>query len=253
MDKEVIFEEFKRDLLKMVENSNSIPEDIQKTAKKALDEIQVIYKEKKCSNSRIEEYIEGAKSELMEKLQQIGNQRKNTEFEEISRCIFSIGQNMEDSQNLQEGQNRQRLEEVDFNDKKTVDGIVLGVIENLRDIQSQQNRILYGLEYSDSRIDEINDEIDEYIYKFEQRQGEFVENIIKEDSDKLISKVLEKYDEYTKMIEREEKNKREKFIEGLESGFTLQEQKIFSEEYKKEEKIEKSKDQSKALPDNIIE
>lgn len=270
MNKEVFFEEFKKEVFKLVEQKDGIPEEVYKIVNETLNGLLEAYQDTRCDTNSIAEYIRGTEVELKSELNKTANERKNNEFEESAGMMFQIRKAMEENLDNDELKNMQRrmiqkFEEMNFEDRKISIDITNSLKDRLKDIQSQQNRILYSLGYSDTRIEKINDEINAYIERVTRGQEENINYIIKNDSHELINEVKSKYEEYIQIAEKieneqreetnedKEQSKREEFLDRINSGFTLEEQRAFSVEYKKREEGAKEKnDYSQDLPSDII-
>ena len=267
MDKFDLFDDFKRNVYSKVEQKDSIPGDVYNILKKILYNMEQVYQDGHCNTDSITEYIKGAEAELKTKLERIGEDRKNNEFQEVLIVVNIIEKDLEDRTGhfqIQDEQNKaiQGFEEMNLEDLRFSEKITNTLIDTLKDIQSQQNRILFSLGYSDSRIEEINDRVNGFIYNA-ANQEENIYEIIQNDSNELINEVKEMYEEYIQYSKQNENNKedisenkeqtrKEEFMERINSGLSLKEQSEYVENHINKESQDNAKDTSMDLPSEII-
>ena len=271
MDKFDVFEDFKGKVFKNVEQKEAIPEEIYKIINNMLNNMAQVYKDNHCNTNSITEYIKETEGEIMTELGEIGENRKNNEFQEILIVVNTIEKDIEDRIDYfqtKEGQNKaiNGFEEMNLGDSRFSEIITNTLIDRLKDIQSRQSRILFSLGYSYSRIEEINDRVNGFINNA-VNQEKIIYDIIQKDSNELINDVKGMYEEYIQYSKQNENNKeelnetngqtrKEEFRERINSGLSLKEQSEYVEEFKRKENEKKEEQKEtnscEALPSDII-
>lgn len=267
-------EELKRKMLAKTFYREGIPEEVTEVIKEAFDGILNRYKELHCNNLSIQEYIQGnleyAKSCVIKNL---GEKRKESQAEQVQSIIHGMERELEDLDESLEDEKRsqerhkEEISQIEPEDEKVKERIIEIVEDALRNVQSKQNRILDARGFSIDRIEQIGQYAQEFIGYFVSRNEKRVYEILETDNNSLKEQLLSEYEEYLLQNKKEEeeketepdkKSKREEFVEGLDGGITLEEQRDFSMEQKRkmekelEQKKEEQGKQVEALPSDVI-
>lgn len=260
MEKIEIVGELKRSVLTKVQNREGIPENVKSLIDKSHDNILELYKQIGCSNESIKAYIDENKEQTKSNIKSIGENRKSQEIEKIYYIIRGIQREIE-KQEENKQQHKQEIKEIQIDDERYAHRIGYNVIDSLKNIQSRQNGILSSMGYTDDRIRQINESVDQYINNIKIKQEDKINKLLNGDKDQLISQVLEQYDEfYEKLIEEDkniekkedtehQENKQESFREELSSGKSLEEQREYVNEILKQEQ---EKGEGEVLPGDIL-
>lgn len=270
MGKLEMVEELKRSVLTKVQNREGIPENVMNLIENSIDKILDIYQNLRCDTRYIEEYIDGNKNQIKSIIEGIGEDRKSQEIGEIDYIIRGIQREIEEKEENKR-QHEKEIEEIQIDDNRYANRIIDNVTDCLKDIQSHQNRILSSMGYTDERIQQINQYVNQYIYNVEMRQGDKINELLNADKEQLISQVLEQYEEFHEALIKEDKdtekkediehqeNKQESFREELSSGKSLEEQREYVNEILKQEKEksemgknEQEQDHGFSLPGDVI-
>ena len=154
MEKLEMAEELKRSVLTKVQNREGIPENVMNLIENSVDKILDIYQNSGCDNRYIEEYIYGNKNQIESIIEGIGEDRKSQEIEEIDYIIRGIQREIEEKEEENKQQHKQDIEEIEIDDNRYANRIIDNVTDCLKDIQSQQNRILSSMGYTYERIEQ---------------------------------------------------------------------------------------------------
>lgn len=235
MDNFETFIQLKERTMSIFEYKEEIPVEVHKTIQEMFNSLEKKYKEMECYTPNIQEYMHGNLEELMARLNsEIGNRRKDEQYDDIQVFLRAIERKLEEKLDSEEQKRRDNEDKENIgeiaNDAPNNIRITLNTMdlieEYLRDVQSRQNRILYarGL-YSQSQIEDINDEIRYFIMHLRNRNEEKIHEAYQSDNAQLREEILQAFEEYT--IQRgEEPNKKESFKDSLFAGISLEEQNV---------------------------
>ena len=255
-----MLEELKRKMMAKIYYREGIPEEVTNIIQKAFDGISDRYKELHCNNSSIQEYIQENLNYVKAYLKNnLGEKRKENQMEQLQYIIGKMQKDLEDGDKTiekpkAEEKNRDMINQIEPEDKKITLNIIDIIEELLRDTQSRQSKVLDANEFSIDRIEEIKGETGYFIQGFLSKNEERIYEILVRDNEALKQQLLDEYEEYLlqnkkeEKQERDNKSRREEFIEELNAGISLDEQKEFL--LKQAEQKDKS---VKSLPDNVIE
>lgn len=274
MNKFEKMEELKTAMLRKTFYRDGIPEEIINIVREAFEGLLNRYDNLACNNLNIQQYMEGniqaVKSYINENL---GERRKEYQLEQVQGIVRKLERDLEQSEEElnkeKEEQNKEQINEIDSKNQEMTDKIMQSLEESLRDVQLSQNRILDSNGFSMDRIDQINQNAQGFIRDFIKRNEEKVYGILEKDSTALKNDLLNEYEQYTlqngfdyrtdeKQKEQNEKSKRQEFLEGLDSGISLEEQRDFSikqsieAEKKREEKTKEHEEDIDRLDENVI-
>lgn len=174
---------------------------------------------------------------------------------ELEDADISLSERKRKQENHKKG-----ISEIGTDDKRITVKITNVMQDYLKNVQLAQNRILEANGFSMDRIEFIQQNINGFIRYFVNKNEKKIGKILEEDSNSLKEQLLNEYEQFLLQNRKEEnleaknKTKREEFVEGLDSGISLEEQRDFSREHNKKEKLEGKQEKSvQALPDNVIE
>lgn len=259
-------EELKRKMMSRVSYRDGMPKEVISVIQEAFENILNKYSELQCNNLTIQKYIEGnlskVKSCIMENL---GENRKERQMEQVQCIVRKMERELEDKGRQEK--HKEDICKIEPGDKKIASRIMGIIGDSLRDVQSSQNRILDANGFSMDRIESIGQEVQGFIRYFVTRNEGKVYEILGKDNDSLKEQLLSEYEQYLMQNKKDEKEQeteqanksgRDKFVEGLDGGISLEEQRAFSLEQrsemkkKLEQKQEKQGNQVEALPTDVI-
>ncbi len=270
-------EELKREMMAKAFYRDGIPEEVMGIIQKTFDGIANRYKQLHCDNLNIQEYIKGKLAEVESNItKNLGDKRKNSQLKQVQFIVRgmeseleNLNQSIEDKKRNQE-RHKEEIGQIEPGDKEVKARIIEIVEEALRNIQSTQNRILDANGFSMDRIEQIRQNIREFIQEFisvnRGDKGKIYE-ILRNDNTALSEQLLSIYEKYLLQDRsNEEENetgqakssKRKEFAEGLDGGITLEEQRTFSLEQASkiekelEQKQEEQGKQVEALQSDVI-
>ena len=263
MDKYERLEEFKRKVMGKIAYSGETPKKIEKMIEQIFNGLENKYKDLQCSSLSIIEYIEGNLNYTKNEINKYFDEdRKEKRLEYIQAVIRSIERELDDKKsNISVDRHQQEIEQMDSEDERGTEKIEDIMEYFLKDVQSQQNRILDSRGYSMSKTYDIGQEVREFINDKISKNEVKIYEILKKDSTYLKTWILEQYQEYIeqeqkakneKSEDEEKKHGREEFLASLDAGISLEEQNNFVEQSKENQKNEKP-DQKSALPDHVID
>lgn len=270
-------EELKREMLAKTFYREDIPEEVTEVIQEAFDGILDRYKKLHCNNLNIQEYIEGKLAEVESDItKKLGEKRKNSQMEQVQFIIHGMERELEDLDESLEDEKRsqerhkEEIRQIEPEDEKVKERIIEIVEDALTNVQSAQNRILDANGFSMDRIEQIRQNVREFIQEFVSinrgDKGKIYE-ILRNDNTALSEQLLSIYKNYLLQdrsteekneIGQDKKSKREEFVEGLDGGITLEEQRAFSLEQKRkmekelEQKQEEQGEQVEGLPTDLI-
>lgn len=280
------FEDLKKLILKTIED-RSLPNVLFEEIDKIAQKVRNIYFYNSAYNSKTDEIIYCNIESLKKIMEKLNENRNGEQIEEVSYLFNKIEKNLEkysteekENNNIEDRQNKESISQIDMNSKKMVSNLIIHFKESIENIINNGNRILSTRGVSPSRLEQINNELRMLMYSLEARESEKFLKIIEQDDKKFLDRLIEYYSEYELMEDKKEKSKREKFVEELNAGISLEEQsknskmqtneglyelllngKITKEEYdelksKHEVEDKKSKNNNeldiKSLPDDAI-
>lgn len=261
-------EELKKEMMARTFYREGMPEEVIKVVQEAFDGIKNQYKELHCNNSSIQEYIEGNLAYVKSYLETtLGEERKERQMEQVQLVTMRMKKELEDVDISLEDKKRKQenhkrgISEIGTDDKRITVKITGVMQEYLKNVQSAQNRILGANGFSMDRIEFIQQNIHGFIRYFINKNEKRIGKILEEDSNSLKEQLLNEYEQFLLQSGKEEKlettnkSRREEFVEGLDSGISLEEQRDFSREQNNEKRLEERQGgkSAQALPDNVIE
>ena len=160
------------------------------------------------------------------------------------------------------------ISEIDLNNNQRTSQLINLTVDSLKNVQNYQNRLLDFRGYSNERIEQINEKVNEYIYGIKTRKAEDILNLLKNDEENLKNEINGLYGEYIRKFEEKGENKdidstqeekhlsdKEVFRQDLDSGKSLEEQKEYVENVLKEQaeqKEEQNENQIQELPVDLL-
>ena len=275
MDKFEKMEELKIAMMRKVIYREGMPAEIYGIVKEAFEGVLNRYNNMACNNLSIQEYMQGNLEYIKFYINEnLGEKRKEAQMEQVQDIVRRIEGNLEDIETLENDKNRQEgyreeINQIDSKNQEMTANIITAMEETLKDVQSRQNRILDSNGFSMDRIEQINQNVQDFIRYYVSRNQEKIYEVLEKDSDSLKEELLSEYEQYVLQNlserraneqqneeEQEEKTKREEFIERLDAGISLEEQKDFSEkqtnELEKERKNEEQENSISSLDENVI-
>lgn len=195
----------------------------------------------RCNNSAIESYLESTLDSYLAQLNQIGNARKDVlieEFIDMERAIERDFEDQLDVETIKRKDNGYRgaISELGkSHNRRNTDTIMDTLHTALKDIQSQQNRLLGARGYNSKQIEDINDEIKSFIRHKISKNEEVVYELMQGNAKALNNRLLRQYEEYIRQRhngghESKVSNNREAFIGSLKDSRTLEEQRKDAQE-----------------------
>lgn len=263
-------EELKRAMMAKTFYRDGMPEEVMGIIQEIFNRIANRYKQLYCDNLNIQKYIEGKLAEVESNItMNLGEKRKNSQLEQVQFIVRemegeleNLSESLEDKKRNQE-RHKEEIGQIEPGDKEVKARIIEIVEEALRNIQSTQKRILDANGFSMDRIEQIGQNIREFIQEFVSINGGDkgkIYEILRSDNTALREQLLSIYEEYllqnrSKEEEKEtgqtKKSKREEFTEGLDAGISQEEQRDFSIE--QTSKIEKELEQKQEEQGNQVE
>lgn len=265
MDKYERLEEFKIKVMRRLSYDDRMPHEIEKIISEMFNGLKNRYKDLQCSSMSIIEYIEGnlnyAKNEINKYLNE---NRKDSQVEYIQAFMRNIERELDD-ENITTNVTRhqQEIEQMDSQDGRATERIGNILEELLTDAQSQQNRILDSRGYDMNRINEVQQETRGFINRMVNKNEDKIYEVLKQDSTKLKSWILEQYQDYIRQEEieankgvekEEEKTERKEFVESLDAGISLEDQSKAAEERNtRQDEVKENQQNESALPEHVID
>ena len=261
-------EKLKKAMMARTFYREGMPEEVMGVLQEAFEEIGNKYKELHCSNASIQEYIEGNLAYVKSYLETtLGEERKERQMEQVQLVTMRMKKELEDvdisleDKKRKQENHKKEISEIATDDKRITVKIMDVMQEYLNSVQSAQNRILAANEFSMDRIEFIQQNIHEFIRYFINKNEKRIGEILEEDSTSLKEQLLNEYEQFLlqsgkeEKIETTNKSRREEFVEGLDSGISLEEQRDFSRKQNNEKRLEERQGGKsvRALPDDVIE
>lgn len=271
MNKEELMEEFKGNVLRKIQYRESIPEEVNEIVNRSIKNILDLYERYGCSNSTIEEYVDGSIKEVNAIIIRTSDDRKNSQFEQFQGILSRMKREIENKEEINPNKNKEEILDVDFDDN-SITIRIMGTIEDvLQDIRNTQSRILESRGYSYERIDQINESVYMYINSI-MRNDEKIREYLELDKNELVDQITNEYEEYLEVeekidkqeeqkeeqkreeLEDKQKDKNESFRDELDAGISLEEQQQFVESFKEEEEKEKQENEllMQELPGDVL-
>ncbi len=223
--KEELFEELRREMINTISYREGIPDDIQRIVKNVFEQLTTIFDEYRCNNSTIEMFCDSEFSQIKSTLNNAGMKRIDSQLEQLTDVLNSVQRDLEQGYSNDELRARgdihmDELAQIGKNNSRTIDIVLDGLDEALRNIRLRQTRILEDRGFSERQIDEINEEITDLARRVHRRDEE-MEDIFDIDADNLQDKLKQKYNLF---LSEATKSKEDSFRESLYAGISLEEQ-----------------------------
>lgn len=249
MNKEELIEEFKKNVLSKIQYRDAIPEKVNEIVNNSIQNILEVYERYSCSNLSIEEYIDGTLKKMNAVMETTSDDRRNSQFKQFQYILSRMQKEVENKEEVNPNRDKEEILDVDFDDNSITIRIMITIEEELQDIRNTQNRILESRGYSYERINQINEEVNKYIYSV-MANDKKVKEYLELDKDELIDKIIDEYKKYLEaekeigeqkeeQTEEKTKDENEDFRDKLDAGISLEEQQQFVESFKEKEENEK--------------
>ncbi len=244
------FDEFKKEVLQMISHLDEIPNGALMIINKAFSNMEEIYNSYNCMNSSIQEYfMECMEQAKMNLKANIGNERKNNYFEQLTYILNKLelnGLEITKEDNVEDKENGYYKDfmQVGCDNNRFVNIFNIILQEQMENVNIRQGRILSSRGYSDEKNINLQNEVRTYINRFIQNIGEEVLDLFKTDDKKLQEWLISKYDEYIKANSKEDK--KEELKKEIDAGISLEEQHERAISFQEEKK-------PLDLPDNVLE
>lgn len=221
------FEELKRSMMSKILNREEMPEDVIKAVRGAFDNISEIYAEYGCNNSTIAEYMDGELKEVEKYLDSnVGEGRRDDQLDQLRTVLHRMERRLEETVDGEEKQkdeekDRDELSQIGNNNVRLTQRVLDVVSEALMNVRSRQNKILDARGYSGDRIMQIQEEVTAFIKSFENRNGESICEMFKQDEQGLRKELLSEYEEY---LTQNKSDASKKFRDSMNAGISLEDQ-----------------------------
>ena len=201
------FKQLKRNMMWAFENRKDIPQDVTGQIQNMFNSLEEKYREKGCYSDSIEQYMHKNIQELVDRLERgIGDKRKDKQYEDIQAFLLEVERDAEqkldcEEQKIKNAERQWKISEIGNNGPNNI-GITLNsmdqIVDSLRDVQSRQNKILNdrGL-YGNSQIEEMNDEMQNFIMQLRNKNEEEIHQAFIGDNAELRNELLQAYEQYT--------------------------------------------------------
>lgn len=244
-------EELKRSMMRKVNNREEMPEEVIRTIQEAFNELLNIYRDLHSDNLAIQQYIEGSLGQVkVDITRKLGEKRRESQLRQVQDICRRIERELEeaDSQldkNREDEAHKQEILQIESGEHYTATRIMRIAEDSLRDVQSRQNHILNSHGDSMEKIEQVQQNVREFIRYFVSRNEGKIYGILKKDNDSLKEQLLREYEEYQLQVKQDDarkeegetkKSKREEFVDELDGNISLEAQRDFSEKYTAESK-----------------
>lgn len=230
-------EELKRRMLSIISQEEDIPEEVISIIKKAFNNLSNRYDELRCNSSEIQEYLEGVFAETKAYITtNVGKNYKEEKMEQTLGIVKRIEKEAEEMVEENVERHREEIEGMDTGTQRVAVRIIDVLEDNLRDVQSRQNRILSARGYSDSKIEEIHYDIQGFIRHILRNGEEELCEALQRDDNSAKTRLLDAYEDYLVQTEQEEKesSKRGDFVKEIDANISLKEQREFAQKQAKQ-------------------
>lgn len=201
------FKQLKRNMMWAFENRKDIPQDVTGQIQNMFNSLEEKYREKGCYSDSIEQYMQQNIEELVDRLERgIGDKRKDKQYEDIQAFLLEVERDAEqklegEEKKIKNAERQWKISEIGNNTPNNI-GITLNsmdqIIDSLKDVQSKQNKILTdrGL-YGNSKIEEMNDEMQNFIMQLRSTNEEEIHQAFIGDNAELRKELLQAYEQYS--------------------------------------------------------
>ena len=201
------FKQLKRNMMWAFENRKDIPQDVTGQIQNMFNSLEEKYREKGCYSDSIEQYMQQNIEELVDRLERgIGDKRKDKQYEDIQAFLLEVERDAEqklegEEKKIKNAERQRKISEIGNNTPNNI-GITLNsmdqIIDSLKDVQSKQNKILTdrGL-YGNSKIEEMNDEMQNFIMQLRSTNEEEIHQAFIGDNAELRKELLQAYEQYS--------------------------------------------------------
>ena len=255
MEKIELLKEIERKVISNLMDKEAIPLELKRLTQRLFAQLENNYQQLGCDFPSTVSYIEGALKEALFKVTETGEGvHKEAQIWQVRTVFRSIEQGLEEVRNLEdkpreEQRHRDEIEQIEGKNNKTTNRILDIIEDGMKDIQVTHNRHLDARGYSSDQIYDIQYQTKNFVQKLLNQNSEKINGILEQDDAELKEQLLTEYEQFLSQT-KEEKTKREEFVEELDSGLSLENQKAFAMDRQEKEK-QNNEDQFK-LPDDII-
>ena len=255
MEKIELLKEIERKVISNLMDKEAIPLELKRLTQRLFAQLENNYQQLGCDFPSTISYIEGALKEALFKVTETGEKiHKEAQIWQV-QCVFrNIEQGLEEVRNLEdepreEQKNRDEMEQIEGKNNKTTNRILDIIEDGMKDIQVAHNRHLEARGYTENEIQDIQYQTKNFMQRLLNQNSEKINGILEQDDEELKEELLAEYEQFLRQT-KEEKTKREEFVEELDSGLSLENQKVFAMDRQEKEK-QNNEDQFK-LSDDVI-
>lgn len=238
MDKVEILEDLKRKINNRVESGEIAPIEVDKIIKQCFDKVEQIFEEYNCSSSSISDYIYESYRDTKSGSEKVFEERKENILESVNQKIHRMTDEVIEKNVIEENTHRYSFENMDteIDNSRDTTKIVDRLVDNLNGIRSHATRVLASRDYSDARIEQIMDDVNSFIHKVEDRQGQEIFEILRADGTETVKEIIEQYESVEKelttleneQVKEEQLSNRNAFVNSIsvkdKEGMSFEEQ-----------------------------
>lgn len=253
MREEEKWKELKRGILRKIQYRNAIPTEIEEEAKRYFDQIIEVYKNNQCDNETIKKYSDGNKKNFERRLKSIEEERKSEQLGKANQAISGIRRN--NLEREEELKHKEEIFKMEGKESAQVTKVLEIIKDEIRDIRSRQRNILVARGYSDDRIRQIDQKVEQAQRLLAKEKETYFLELLEKDSKTLTNQIINVYEEKIEQITTNEKvDPKQNFKKEIASNITLEEQKEYTEDVlEKQKQQEIKRDPAKTLPSNVLE
>lgn len=220
------FEELKQSLMrKMQYQGEKVPAEVISAVNVAFKRLSDMYENYMGrSSSSISEYAEGNFREVRARLNKLQEGRSEDQLGQLREILNRMGHTLEEieaseekegtdkselaqEKSREQNSTHERISGIDMGTKQIVQRMIDQLQDALTDVRSMARRTMAHHEFSESRIEQIDNEARRLIISLLNSREETIFQSLSTADKKMINNILEEYDQYVEMAGKTEHQK----------------------------------------------
>ena len=264
--------------IKQIIGEKTLPQGIEQQIDELYSDLIRIVEENNCGIDEVKKNIFETHNGLQAVLRNLCQSKREYQMNNMDNIINSIKQikqkvelEIDDKDFDRENAEKGMIDAYVMNESKAVslaDNTIANTVRGVNEIEQQMYDILRKNGVTEEKISKIKGKIQDDVIEFKNNRGNIIFYAWQQDDAELMAEILDVYKTWEQNQNRTEekedeqinnKSRRDEFVEGLDGGISLEEQRAFSEkkitemEKESKQKREEQRGSIEELPDSILE